>query len=92
MNDCILLINLQQDNKNIIMPLNFRILFVLLLTSIFAFSQDMQTGFTYLETGKYAEAESFFETVLKDYPNNKTAKLCYGRAVGLLGESGKAVG
>ena len=91
MNDCILLINLQQDNKNIIMPLNFRLLFVLLLTSIFAFSQDMQTGFTYLETGKYAEAESFFETVLKDYPNNKTAKLCYGRAVGLLGESGKAV-
>ncbi|GAA4884876.1 tetratricopeptide repeat protein [Flaviramulus aquimarinus] len=51
----------------------------------------MQTGFTYLETGKYAKAESFFETVLIDYPDNKTAKLCYGRAVGLQGESEKAV-
>ena len=59
--------------------------------SSFAFSQDMQQGFTYLETGKYAKAESFFETVLKDYPENKTAKLCYGRAVGLQGESDKAV-
>ncbi|WP_246067811.1 tetratricopeptide repeat protein [Changchengzhania lutea] len=51
----------------------------------------MQKGFTYLETGKYVEAESFFESVLKDYPENKTAKLCYGRAVGLQGESEKAV-
>ena len=33
----------------------------------------------------------FFETVLKEYPENKTAKLCYGRAVGLLGNSEKAV-
>jgi len=55
------------------------------------YSQDMQEGFTYLETGKYDKAEVFFETVLKEYPENKTAKLCYGRAVGLLGNSEKAV-
>jgi len=51
----------------------------------------MQEGFTYLETGKYTEAEFFFDTVLKKYPDNKTAKLCYGRAVGLQGKSEKAV-
>lgn len=51
----------------------------------------MQEGFTYLETGKYPKAENFFETILKEYPNNKTAKLCYGRAVGLQGASEKAV-
>ncbi|GAA3629568.1 tetratricopeptide repeat protein [Flavivirga jejuensis] len=51
----------------------------------------MQEGFTYLETGKYAAAESFFETVLKKYSDNKTAKLCYGRAIGLNGSAEKAV-
>ena len=69
---------------------NHIILLVFLITS-FMYAQDMQTGFTYLETGKYAKAESFFKAVLKDYPDNKTAKLCYGRAVGLQGESKKAV-
>jgi tetratricopeptide (TPR) repeat protein len=57
----------------------------------FAYAQNMQKGFTYLETGKYAEAESFFKIVLNGYPENKTAKLCYGRAVGLLGDSEQAV-
>jgi tetratricopeptide (TPR) repeat protein len=47
----------------------------------------MQKGFTYLETGKYPKAESFFETVLKEYPDNKTARLCYGRAIGLNGKA-----
>nr|WP_290856330.1 tetratricopeptide repeat protein [Flaviramulus sp.] len=51
----------------------------------------MQEGFTYLETGKYSKAETFFDTVLKNYPDNKTAKLCYGRAIGLQGKSTKAV-
>ncbi|TGV00668.1 tetratricopeptide repeat protein [Flavivirga rizhaonensis] len=54
-------------------------------------SQNMQEGFTYLETGKYEVAETYFKTVLKDYPKNKTAKLCYGRAVGLNGNSKEAV-
>ncbi|MBC2844243.1 tetratricopeptide repeat protein [Winogradskyella flava] len=50
-------------------------------------AQNMQEGFTYLETGQYAQAETFFNTILKDYPNNKTARLCYGRAIGLNGKA-----
>ena len=58
--------------------------------SFLSFSQDMQDGFTYLETGKYAEAETFFKTILKTYPKNKTARLCYGRAIGLNGKPEQA--
>jgi tetratricopeptide (TPR) repeat protein len=58
--------------------------------SLLGFTQNMQEGFTFLETGKYQQAESFFETILKDYPENKTARLCYGRAVGLNGNAEKA--
>ncbi|NNK81501.1 MAG: tetratricopeptide repeat protein [Flavobacteriaceae bacterium] len=53
-------------------------------------AQEMQKGFTYLETGKYIQAESFFEIILKEYPDNKTARLCYGRAVGLNNNPEKA--
>ena len=55
-----------------------------------AFSQNMQQGFTYLETGQYTNAEAFFSNLLETYPNNKTARLCYGRAVGLNGNPEKA--
>jgi len=54
-------------------------------------SQEMKKGFTYLETGKYHEAENFFILILKEYPTNKTARLCYGRAVGLNGKSDEAI-
>ncbi|MFY7671052.1 tetratricopeptide repeat protein [Tenacibaculum sp. MEBiC06402] len=67
------------------------ILFYLLLSSYFGFTQDMKKGFSLLETGKYEQAERFFEAILKDYPTNKTARLCYGRAVGLNGNSEKAI-
>lgn len=50
-------------------------------------AQNMQEGFTQLETGQYAKAEQFFNDVLKNYPNNKTARLCYGRAIGLNGKA-----
>jgi len=56
-----------------------------------SYTQEMQGGFVYLETGKYAEAKRFFENVLKTNPENRTAKLCYGRAVGLIGDAEKAV-
>jgi tetratricopeptide (TPR) repeat protein len=62
----------------------------LFLVIFSATAQNMKEGFTHLETGKYAQAESFFSTILKDYPENKTARLCYGRAVGLNGNSEKA--
>lgn len=51
----------------------------------------MQEGFTFLETGKYQDAKVFFEQVLKQFPQHRTARLCYGRAVGLLGESSEAI-
>lgn len=62
--------------------------FVLITFSIVA--QNMQDGFNYLETGKNQEAQVFFENVLKDYPKNKTARLCYGRAIGLNGKTKQA--
>ena len=64
---------------------------VLIITST-GFSQNMQEGFQYLETGKFDKAEVFFQKILVDYPDNKTANLCYGRAVGLNGNAPKAVG
>ncbi|MDO5975138.1 tetratricopeptide repeat protein [Flavivirga jejuensis] len=73
------------------MPYKIQIRLLLLFITGFVYSQNMQEGFTYLETGKYAAAESFFETVLKKYSDNKTAKLCYGRAIGLNGSAEKAV-
>ncbi len=53
-------------------------------------AQDMSTGFTFLETGKYQEAVRFFNEVLIDHPENKTARLCYGRALGLNGATQQA--
>ncbi|RNC86515.1 MAG: hypothetical protein ED556_09530 [Winogradskyella sp.] len=50
-------------------------------------TQNMQEGFIYLETGQYASAEQFFNTILKEYPKSKTARICYGRAVGLNGNT-----
>ena len=54
-------------------------------------AQDMSKGFNYLEAGQYKEAERFFADILKDHTNNKTARLCYGRAVGLSGNPEEAV-
>ncbi len=56
-------------------------LFFIWLTT--ATAQYMEPGFQLLETGKYGQAESFFAEILKEYPNNKTARICYGRALGL---------
>lgn len=72
------------------MKLKFITLLTLLLTAVFSYAQDMQEGFTYLETGKYAKAETFFQNILKDHPDNKTARLCYGRAIGLNGKPEQA--
>ncbi len=65
--------------------------FILFFLSLCINSQEMQEGFTYLETGKYKEAEVFFKDILKEYPTNKTARLCYGRAIGLNGKATAAV-
>ncbi|MFS4482931.1 tetratricopeptide repeat protein [Hyunsoonleella sp. 2307UL5-6] len=67
----------------------YSVLIAFFVTTV-AYTQNMQEGFTYLETGKYTKAESFFETILKEHPNNKTARLCYGRAIGLNGKPEQA--
>lgn len=64
--------------------------FLIVFIAQITFSQEMKEGFTYLETGKYKKAEVFFKQILEDFPTNKTAKLCYGRAVGLNGNATKA--
>lgn len=63
---------------------------VLVLLSFTVQAQQMETGFAYLEEGNWTEASTFFENVLKEYPDNKTAKLCYGRAIGLAGQPDEA--
>ncbi len=55
------------------------------------YSQQMDEGFNLLETGAYAEAEDYFKQILEQYPNQRTATLCYGRAVGLNGNPEKAL-
>lgn len=66
-------------------------LVLIFLFTINGMAQDMQEGFTYLEKGNFAKAETFFETILKEYPTNKTARLCYARAVGLNDNPEKAL-
>jgi len=73
------------------MPFKYFTFIFLLIISTFGYAQNMQEGYTYLESGNYKAAETYFETILKSYPDNKTAKLCYGRAVGLKGDSKKAI-
>lgn len=51
---------------------------------------NMNKGFKLLENGSFKEAKLFFKNTLNEYPNNKTAKLCYGRALGLSGNPEKA--
>jgi len=60
---------------------------IIILVSATSYGQDMTAGFSLLETGNYAKAEVFFENILKDHPSNKTARLCYGRALGLNGRT-----
>lgn len=69
-----------------------KIAFLFLITySLSGNAQDMKEGFTNLEKGEFAKAEVFFTTILKDYPQNKTARLCYARAIGLNNQSEKAL-
>jgi len=62
-----------------------------LALGLLAQSQNMQEGFTYLEKGEFGKAEVFFTTILKEYPQNKTARLCYARAIGLNNQAEKAL-
>ena len=66
-------------------------LLVIIFSTTYVFGQsDMQKGFDFLEKGEFAAAKTFFQNTLKEEPLNKTAQICYGRAVGLSGEPQKA--
>jgi len=74
------------------MKIRNKIAFLILITfSFIGNAQDMSNGFTNLEKGEFAKAEVFFTTILKDYPQNKTARLCYARAIGLNNQPEKAL-
>jgi tetratricopeptide (TPR) repeat protein len=48
-------------------------------------AQQMNPGFQLLEQGDFEAAETFFGEILQEYPTNKTALICFGRAQGLNG-------
>ena len=85
--------NLQPEPQNtIIMKFTQHIIIIFVLVfSLSAQAQDMKTGFGHLEKGEFAQAEVFFKNVLKEYPTNKTARLCYARAIGLNQQADKAL-
>lgn len=53
---------------------------------------DMTEGYTYLDSRQYPEAIKYFSDVLLQSPENKTAQICLGRALGLSGSEIKALG
>ena len=67
------------------------VFFLFLVTSTVGNAQDMSKGFSNLEKGEFDKAEVFFKNILKDYPQNKTARLCYARAIGLNEQPEKAL-
>lgn len=74
------------------MRLQLTTLYLLLTYPIFLFAQpQLETGFAMLENGEFDQAEHFFADALDQAPNNRTAKICYGRAVGLNGQPDKAL-
>ncbi|MBT8291681.1 MAG: tetratricopeptide repeat protein [Eudoraea sp.] len=73
------------------MNARFLIPVFLLITTLLSGQGSMNEGFQLLESGSFEEAELFFDAYLESDPDNKTALICYGRAVGLSGEPGKAI-
>lgn len=53
--------------------------------------EPMEKGFMLLENGDFSEALEFFDSYLELQPQNKTAQICYGRALGLSGRPDDAV-
>ena len=71
-----------------------RQLTLLFFLSFYLFSNaqaQLSEGFKHLEVGNFAAAETFFGDYLKEDPSNQTAKLCYGRAIGLNGKAPEAM-
>ena len=73
------------------MNTKFLIPVLLFITTLMSGQESMNEGFQLLESGSFEEAETYFDTYLESDPENKTAQICYGRAVGLSGEPTKAI-
>lgn len=71
--------------------MKIKLIFALFFFLFLANAQNMKEGFSYLEKGEFAKAEMFFTSILKDYPENKTAQICYARALGLNSDPKKAL-
>ncbi len=61
-----------------------------LLTQMLLIAQPtLEKGYRLLESGDYAQAKSFFKAYLNQDPQNFSARICYGRALG-IGEDPQA--
>ncbi|MGB5943622.1 MAG: tetratricopeptide repeat protein [Leeuwenhoekiella sp.] len=60
-------------------------------TSVLIAQEPIENGFKLLEAGAFEKAASFFEGYLEENPDNVTAQICYGRALGLSGNAEEAV-
>lgn len=73
----------------------FRQLFVYVFLYLFISTgitgqSPMQKGFDMLEIGSFLDAKEFFKDYLESNPSDKTAQLCYARALGLSGQAQKS--
>ena len=53
--------------------------------------EPIEKGFRLLEDGKFSESLTFFEAYLETSPDNRAAQICYGRSLGLSGDTPSAV-
>ncbi|WP_297693612.1 tetratricopeptide repeat protein, partial [uncultured Eudoraea sp.] len=66
----------------------------LLVSLVISFSmaqEPIEKGFRLLEDGKFSESLAFFEAYLETSPDNRAAQICYGRSLGLNGDTQSAV-
>ncbi|WP_425076757.1 tetratricopeptide repeat protein [Psychroserpens sp. S379A] len=66
-------------------------IYLILVLTYSVYAQDMNEGFQYLENGNYQKATVFFKNILQEHPENKTAQICYGRAIGLNDKPAEAL-
>jgi len=57
--------------------------FLTLISTVLFSQSPIEQGFELLDKGDFSAAADFFGEYLEDHPDNKTAKICYGRAIGL---------
>lgn len=76
--------------NGIVIPICF-ILLLMMITTESLVGQNMEEGFKMLDSGRYEEAASFFYEILENNSENKTANICYGRALGLSGSPAEAL-